>query len=65
MVWGILKIYLLGPPSYCSGEPLDSSGLGFSKLENDWELARSWEWEKLGTTTHQIVDVEGSSGLKS
>ena len=43
--------------SHPSGEPLDSFGLGFSNLENDWELARSWECEELGTTTHQIVDV--------
>jgi len=42
-----------------SGEPLDSSGLGFSSLENNWELARSWEWVELETTTHQIVDVQG------
>ena len=41
------------------GEPQDSFGLGFSSLENDWELARSWEWEELGITTHQIVDVQG------
>ena len=45
--------------SHPSGEPLDSFGLGFSSLENDWELARSWECEELGTTTHQIVDVQG------
>ena len=45
--------------SHPSGEPLDSFGLGFSNLENDWELARSWECEELGTTTHQIVDVQG------
>ena len=42
-----------------SEEPLDSFGLGFSSLEDDWELARTWEWEELGTTAHQIVDVQG------
>jgi len=42
-----------------SGEPLDNFGLGLSSLDNDWELARSWEWEELGITTHQIVDVQG------
>ena len=39
--------------------PLDSFGLGFSSLGNDWELARSWECEELRVTTCQILDVQG------
>ena len=42
-----------------AGEPVNSFGLGPSNLDNDWELARSWECEEQGTTAHQIVDVQG------
>ena len=34
---------------YAATEPLDSFGLCSTGFENEWELARSWEWENMGT----------------
>jgi len=44
---------------YVPSEPLDYLGLGSTSFENEWELARSWEWENMGTRGPQIVDVQG------
>ena len=46
-------------PTLSSGEPVNSFGLSPTSFENEWELTRSWEFEELGTTSPQIVDVQG------
>ena len=54
--WGLNSEY---DPTLSSSEPFDSFGLSPTSFENEWELARSWECEELGTTSPQIVDVQG------
>ncbi|XP_065915901.1 uncharacterized protein [Dysidea avara] len=65
-----LELTTTGPAGACGGqealdsehvppEPLDSFGLGSASFENEWELARSWEWENMGARGPQIVDVQG------